>query len=79
MFDLKPLFFVFYRQTADFRYAEDSQGNRHPKQKFPSVRELPTQFRQGGSEKIFAQIPPPVFGKGCSEFRGQKPHSNGAF
>jgi hypothetical protein len=28
MFDLKPLFFVLYRLTADFRYAEDSQQNR---------------------------------------------------
>ena len=49
MFDLKPLFFVLCRLTADFRYAEDSQGNRHPKQRCLSVRELPTQFQQGDS------------------------------
>ena len=49
MFDLKPLFFVLCRLTADFRYAEDSHKNRHPKQKCLSVRESPTRFRQGGS------------------------------
>ena len=56
MFDLKPLFFVLCRLTADFRYAEDSQGNRHPKQRCLSVRELPTQFQQGGSSVWSARI-----------------------
>ena len=60
MFDLKPLFFVFYRQTADFRYAEDSQQNRLLDWKYLSVRELPTQFRQGASEKFLSRNTPPL-------------------
>ena len=56
MLDLKPLIFVLCRLTADFRCAEDSQGNRHPKQRCLSVRELPTQFQQGGSSVWSARI-----------------------
>ena len=59
MFDLKPLFFVLCRLTADFRYAEDSHKNRHPKQSCLSVRELPTPFRQGGSGLGSSRIMPP--------------------
>ena len=68
MFDLKPLIFVMCRWTALFCCIEDSQGNRHPKSKCLFVRELPTPFRQGASEKFLSRIPPPMVSNQPSVF-----------
>ena len=60
MFDLKPLFFVLYRLTADFRCADDSQQNRLLDLKCHFKRVMPTLFRQGASLVWSARIIPPV-------------------
>ena len=74
-----PPFFVFYRLTASFSSVEDSHQNRHPKQKCLCVGELPTPFSPSASGIFLSRNTAPLFGKGCSEFRVQKRHSNRAF
>ena len=67
MFDLKPLFFVLYRLTADFRCADDSQQNRLLDLKCHFKIVMPTLFRQGASGIFWSRIPPPCSGQGVRE------------
>ena len=55
MFDLKPLFFVLYRLTVDFRCADDSQQNRLLDLKLPLRESVAHPFSARG---IFGLVCP---------------------